>query len=80
MLPGEALLSFRALANDINIPIKEEKTVLPTTVLTFLGLEIDTLKCEIRLPEDKLASLREILSRFMRKRTATLHELQSLIG
>jgi hypothetical protein len=73
-------LSFRALAKDINIPIKEEKTVLPTTVLTFLGLEFDTLNCEIRLPEDKLASLREILSRFMRKRTATLHELQSLIG
>lgn len=38
------------------------------------------MKCEVRLPEDKLTSLKEILSRFMGKRTATLQELQSLIG
>lgn len=77
---AKALQSFRTLAQDINLPIKEEKTVSPTTVLTFLGIEIDTVKCEVRLPEDKLTSFKEILSRFMCKRTATLQELQSLIG
>lgn len=77
---AKALQSFRTLAQDINIPIQEEKTVSPTTVLTFLGIEIDTVKCEVRLPEDKLTSLKEVLSRFMCKRTATLQELQSLIG
>lgn len=74
---AKALQSFRTLAQDINIPIQEEKTVSPTTVLTFLGIEIDTVKCEVRLPEDKLTSLKEVLSRFMCKRTATLQELQS---
>lgn len=42
---AKALQSFRTLAQDINLPIKEEQTVSPTTVLTFLGLEIDTVKC-----------------------------------
>lgn len=77
---AQALQSFRTLAQDINLPIKEEKTVSPTTVLTFSGIENDTVKCEVRLPEDKLTSLKDILPRFMRKRTATLQELQSFIG
>ena len=75
-----ALTSFRTLAKDINLPIKEKKMVPPTTVLTFLGIEIDTINCELRLPEDKLSFLRLLLSSFMRKRTATLREIQSLIG
>lgn len=76
----DALASFHVLAQDINLPIKSEKTVLPTTTLTFMGLEIDSLKFEIRLPEDKLIKLRQTISAFKGKRTATLRELQSLIG
>lgn len=37
-----ALMSFYKLAQDIGIPIKPSKTVLPTTTLTFWGLELDT--------------------------------------
>ena len=77
---SNALRSFRTLAKDINLPIKEEKRVPPTTVLTFLGNEIDTINCELRLPEDKLSFLRLLLSSFTRKRTATLREIQSQIG
>lgn len=80
--PGchDALRAFHTLANDINLPIKSEKTVLPCTTLTFMGLEIDSIKFEIRLPEDKLLRLQEAIHVFKRKRTATLRELQSLIG
>ena len=76
----DALASFHVLAKEINLPVKAEKTVLPTTTLTFMGLELDSLKFEIRLPEDKLQNLRETIEQFTRKRTATLRELQSLIG
>lgn len=51
-----ALMSFYKLAQDIGLPIKPSKTVLPTKTLTFLGLELDTVKFEIRLPQDKLVS------------------------
>ena len=43
----DALAAFHFLAEDINLPIKSEKTVLPTTTINFLGLEIDSLTFEI---------------------------------
>lgn len=67
-----SLLAFHSLAKDINLPIKSEKTVYPTTTLTFLGLELDTLKFEIRLPIDKLDRLKSEIKAFQNKRTATL--------
>ncbi|KAK3094320.1 hypothetical protein FSP39_000299 [Pinctada imbricata] len=74
------LHNFLSLCQDIGLPIKHEKTVLPTTTLTFLGLEIDTVKYEMRLPLDKLRNLRETLVGFQYRRKTTLRELQSLIG
>ena len=32
----------------------EEKTFLPTQVLSLLGYELDSVKMEVRLPSDKL--------------------------
>lgn len=73
-------MSFYQLAQDIGLPIKSSKTVLPTTTLTFLGLELDTEKFEIRLPQDKLVSLREEVLKLKSQKSATMKQLQSLIG
>lgn len=73
-------MAFYTLARDIGLPIKAEKTVYPTTTLTFLGLELDTLKFEVRLPPDKLESMKSEIRKFQNKTTASLQELQSLIG
>jgi hypothetical protein len=35
-------------------PVAEDKTVEPTEILTFLGIEFDTLAMELRLPNEKL--------------------------
>ncbi|XP_069133228.1 uncharacterized protein [Argopecten irradians] len=59
---------------------QEDKTVYPTTVLTFLGLELDSEAMEIRLPQDKLEKLRTELLAMSRRKKATLQQLQSLIG
>lgn len=75
-----ALLAFYQLAKDIGLPIKSEKTVYPTTTLIFLGLELDTLNFEVRLPQDKLTQLKAEIKKFQARRSATLKELQSLIG
>lgn len=71
---------FYKLAQDIGLPIKPSKTVLPTTTLTFLGLELDTVEFEIRLPEDKLVSLMVEVLKLKSQKSATLTQLQSLIG
>ena len=39
---------------DISIPTAPDKTVQPTQVITFLGLELDSVAMEVRLPVDKL--------------------------
>ena len=36
-------------------PVEPEKSMGPTTVINFLGIELDTEVMEIRLPADKLA-------------------------
>lgn len=45
-----------------------------------MGLELDTLNFEIRLHQDKLTQLKLEIQKFKAKRSATLMELQSLIG
>ncbi|KAK3102095.1 hypothetical protein FSP39_008693 [Pinctada imbricata] len=74
------LHKFLSLCKDLKLPIKEDKTVEPTTSITFLGLEIDTVAFEIKLPLDKLSKLRQILTEFQFRKKTTLKELQSLIG
>ena len=56
------------------------KVVGPATVLTFLGLEIDTTNQVVRLPQDKLASLKSLLQDWQGHRMPTKCQLQSLIG
>jgi hypothetical protein len=74
------LTGFLIFAEKLGIPIKQEKTVFPTTKLTYLGVELDSELMEVRLPQDKLEKLRTILSFFSHRKKITLLELQSLIG
>ena len=75
-----SLDAFMTLASDVNIPVKETKTVLPTTCCIVHGIEFDTLKWELRLPGDKGVKIRSQLNNIKKKRTVRLKELQSLLG
>lgn len=68
------------LFKDIDIPIKEAKTVLLCTLLTFLGIELDSVLMEKRLPKEKLEKIRALLSTYKNKTSVTLRELQSIVG
>ena len=52
----------------IGLPIKADKTVFPTTTLTFLGLDLDSELMEIRLPLDKLGKLKDQFNHFKFKK------------
>lgn len=58
---------FLQFMQQIGVPLKQEKTVHPTPMLTFLGLELDTNDMEIRLPLEKLQKIREKLSLYKTK-------------
>jgi hypothetical protein len=52
----------------------------PDQILTFLGIEFDTLKMELRLPSEKKSEINITLELFMHVRKVTLRQLPSLIG
>ena len=69
-----------ALCNILGFPMASNKREGPTTCLTFLGIEIDTIKFELRLPAEKLTRLKAILHKWARLRSCRKRELQSLVG
>lgn len=51
-----ALGSFIRLCELARIPLKTSKTVQPCTKLEFLGLELDSVEKQVRLPESKVST------------------------
>lgn len=74
------LALFLELCSYLGIPITPEKTVGPSTVLSFAGIELDTVRSEARLPHDKVLRCTSMLSDYLKRKKVTLRELQSLIG
>ena len=68
------------LFEELNIPLAPKKTFRPTQVLEFMGITLDSVKMEARLPEDKLHHTRDMLAAWPSRRGGSLRELQSLIG
>ena len=61
------------------VPIAPEKPVLPSTLLTFLGIELDSMHWEARLFDEKLTELRSLLDAFTACNSCTKRDL-SLLG
>ena len=74
------LLIFHQTCDQLGIPIAVEKTVEPTSSLTFLGIQLDTLSMQMRLPQDKLTELRTQIQHSLVVKKFTLQELQFIIG
>ena len=64
----------------LGIPLAEEKTEGLSQVLAFLGILLDTVRCEARLPPDKLADLLGILRQCSSRNSNTKNGLASLLG
>ena len=64
----------------LGVPLAPEKIIGPTHVLSYLGIEIDTVNMIIRLPTDKLEKLKQLISSWQGRKKATKRELLSLIG
>jgi hypothetical protein len=78
---GHALRArVECLCRALGVPLAAQKTLGPVTCLTFLGIELDTLAMEARLPASKLLELKQLLSVWRGKSSATEREAQSLHG
>ena len=58
----------------------KEKVESPAIILAFLGILLDTMAMELRLPLDKLDRLKTTIAHWRRKQSCTKWELLSLIG
>jgi len=69
-----------SLCRFLGVPMAEMKTEGPTTCLTFLGIELDTMRMEARLDASRLAELRALCLAWQSSEAASAVELQSLAG
>ena len=67
-------------AGELGVPLAPEKMVGPSQVITFLGIEIDSINMTTRLPLEKLVKLRALVLSWQDKKKATKRDLLSLIG
>ena len=78
---AEAMLrDALALCRELGVPMAPAKTEGPITCLTFLGIELDTVAMQMRLPASRLADLRALMVEWESRDTASIKELQSLHG
>ncbi|XP_031749215.1 uncharacterized protein LOC116407638 [Xenopus tropicalis] len=74
------LETLQEVAEQFGVPLAREKTEGPITCLKFLGIEIDTVRQECRLPMDKVLTLKEEVGYAKQAKKVTLKQLQSLLG
>ena len=65
---------------DLGVPLELSKLEGPCTCLTFLGIEIDTVTMQARLPREKLSSLKRELSSAIDRKSMLKRDLQRLTG
>ena len=68
------------LCSTIGAPVKPSKVVGPTSCIDFLGIVLDTMHMEARLPPEKLDQIYRKLAEFHHKKKCTKREMLSLIG
>ena len=64
----------------LGVQIAVHKREGPTTCIIFLGIEVDTVAGELRLPVEKMQRLQATLEEWGDRRACTRKELESLIG
>ena len=66
--------------SELGIPLEPSKLEGPAHCLVFLGIEVDTVAPQLRLPQAKMQQLLEKLQSCIHNKSLTKRELQSLVG
>ena len=75
-----ALATFINLCETLGIPLSPQKVIGPVTCLDFLGIELDSVAMEARLPASKLQHLQSTVNTWLGCKSCQKRELLSLIG
>ena len=69
-----------ALLRNLGFGIAWDKIISPSQSVVYLGIEIDSVNLEFRLPTRKVDRLKSLVAEFQHKTKATKKELQVLAG
>lgn len=75
-----AAAKYRGWSGAVGLIISPEKSAGPAQVLEFLGITLDTVRFESRLPADKIEKCRSYIAIMLRSVTTTLLDLQVVTG
>ena len=71
---------LRSLLHALGLPEATSKTVAPTRILTWIGVQFDCTAGQIKIPNDKLQEISQVVTNWQKKSTANLKQLRSLLG
>ena len=74
------MVTMQTVCEEAGVPIEQAKSVGPSTSIVFLGILIDSVRGELRLPQEKLAQLQAAISNWKGRKAGRKRELLSLIG
>ena len=77
---NEQVQQFLQVCDTIHFPVSLEKTHWVTTVLTFLGMLLDSDEQLVCIPVDKIIKAVEMIQLFLSKKKVTVHQVQKLCG
>ena len=58
---GDSLKTCFEMCSLLGVPLAEDKTDGLSTVITFLGFELDSDRLELRIPEEKVSKIKECI-------------------
>lgn len=71
---------FDRCMTELGVPIADDKTEGPKTVICFLGIELDSDEMVVRIPMEKVNDISEKINTILQKEKVTVRSMQSLIG
>ena len=82
LLCNQQVKVFLKVCEEINFPVSMEKTFWATTILTFLGLLLDTYNQTVSVPKEKIDKAIKLITTVLEKRSKklTLAQLQKICG
>ena len=73
-------VKLRYHGQEVAMPVEPEKDEGPASTISFLGLELDSMAMEVRLPQEKLRKLKTILGTWRGRKACRKRDILSLIG
>ena len=65
---------------ELGVKESDHKAISPTTKITWIGVEFDTIDMMIRVPPQKIADTLQLTLQWAHRTYATRHQLQQLLG